>query len=144
MRGYTGGMHHEETRAVAAPADVVWEILTDLERWPTWTRSMTSVEPDGPLAVGMRARIKQPRLPEVTWTVTEVDPDRSFTWEATGGGVRTVASHQVSDGAAGTSSVTLTIDTTGTLAGVMGLLLGRMTRRYVAMEADGLALEAAH
>jgi uncharacterized protein YndB with AHSA1/START domain len=135
-------MQHEETRAVAAPAEVVWRILTDLERWPAWTRSMSKVEPDGPLAVGMTARVKQPRLPAVTWTVTDVDQGRSFTWEAAAPGLRTVAEHVVADGAAGTSTITLRIDTTGPAAGMMGLLLGGMTRRYVAMEADGLQREA--
>lgn len=135
-------MQHEETRAVAAPAEVVWQILTDLERWPAWTRSMSKVEPDGRLAVGMTARVKQPRVPSVTWTVTEVDPGRSFTWEASTTGLRTVAEHVVADGAAGTSTVTLRIDTTGPAAGMVGLVFGRMTRRYVAMEADGLQREA--
>jgi uncharacterized protein YndB with AHSA1/START domain len=135
-------MQVEETRAIAAPAEVVWRILTDLERWPAWTRSMSKIEPDGPLAVGMTARVKQPRVPAVTWTVTEVDPGRSFTWEATATGLRTVAEHVVVDGAAGTSTVTLRIDTTGPAAGMVGLLFGGMTRRYVAMEADGLQREA--
>ncbi len=135
-------MHHEETRTVAASAEAVWRVLSDLERWPTWTRSMTSVEPNGPLEVGMTARIKQPRLPAVTWTVTEVESGRSFTWEAPGAGMHTVARHHVVDGVAGTSTVTLSIDTTGPMAGVLGLLFGAMTRRYVAMEADGLEREA--
>ncbi|MBW8709812.1 MAG: SRPBCC family protein, partial [Mycobacterium sp.] len=79
---------------IDAPIDVVWAVFTDVEQWPTWTRSVTSVELiDGPMRLGARARIRQPRLPTVVWTVTAWDPGKSWTWTATGPGARTRASH---------------------------------------------------
>ncbi len=134
-------MHVEQTAAVAAPAEAVWEALIDVERWPTWTRSMRRVQrlDDGALAVGSRVRIKQPRLVPVVWTVTELDPGRSFTWQAEGAGVRSEASHEVRAMGAGTSEVRLTFDQAGPLSPMVGALLGRLTRRYVRMEAEGLA-----
>ena len=135
-------MHVEQTAAVAAAPDVVWAALVDVERWPTWTRSMRRVHrlDDGPLAAGSRVRIKQPRLLPVVWTVTEVDEGRSFAWAADGAGVHSVASHEVRPMGGGTSEVRLTFDQTGPLAPVVDTLLGRLTRRYVRMEAEGLAL----
>ena len=134
-------MHVEQRAAVAATPQVVWDALADVERWPTWTRSMRRVQrlDEGPLAVGSRVRIKQPRLVPVVWTVTDLDAGRAFTWEAEGAGVRTVASHEVRAMGAGTSEVRLTLDQSGPLAPVMDRLLGRLTRRYVQMEAEGLA-----
>jgi uncharacterized protein YndB with AHSA1/START domain len=136
-------MQHTETRTVAASAEDVWRILADVERWPTWTRSMTSIELDGPFAVGATARVKQPRLPAVTWEVTALDPGRSFTWQNESVGLHSVGEHTVTAGPAGTSVVSLGIHQTGAMAGIARLLFGPFTRRYVALEADGLQQEAA-
>jgi uncharacterized membrane protein len=125
---------------ISAPADVVWSVFTDVERWPTWTRSVTSVEPlDGrDLEVGRRFRIRQPRLPALVWVVTAVDPGRTWTWTATSAGARTDAWHQVlPDSDAGTV-VTQGIDPRGPLGVVVGVLMRGLTRRYLAWEAQGL------
>ena len=39
----------------------------------------------GPLAVGAKARIKQPRMFARVWEVTEFEPERSFTWQSVTG-----------------------------------------------------------
>jgi uncharacterized membrane protein len=134
-------VHVEQTAAVAAPPEVAWDALVDVERWPTWTRSMRRVQrlDGGPLAVGSRVRIKQPRLVPVVWTVTELDEGRAFAWAAEGAGVRSVARHEVRPMGAGTSEVLLTFDQTGPMAPVLRAVLGGLTRRYVRMEAEGLA-----
>jgi hypothetical protein len=48
---------------IKASADGIVAVLFDVERWPKWTSTMTSVErlDDGSLAVGSRARIVQPK-----------------------------------------------------------------------------------
>jgi uncharacterized protein YndB with AHSA1/START domain len=135
-------MHHEVTVAVVVPPEVIWSILVDVEAWPRWTASMTSVTLDGPFAVGTRVRVRQPRLPAVWWTVTELDPGRSFTWESVGPGSRSVASHLVERAGRRTTQVTLTIDQGGLLGGAFGWLYRGLTTRYVQMEAEGLAAEA--
>ncbi len=133
-----------ETFDVAAPAPTVWSVIADVERWPTWTDSISEVRitsepgPDGELGVGGTARVKQPRMPELTWTVGEWEAGRSFTWSSSGGGLRTDGVHSVEPTGAGTSRVTLAIHQRGALDGVMRLLFGKTFRRYVAMEAAGL------
>src|SRR3954462_14420304 len=80
--------------AIDAPIAVVWSVFTDVERWPTWASSFSSVELiDGPMRLGAKARIRQPRLPAVVWEVTKWEPGRSWSWTATGPGARTEASH---------------------------------------------------
>ena len=71
---------------VDAPVDRVWEVLRDVERWPEWASTVNSVRrlDDGPLAVGSKARIEQPKIPPTEYVVTELEPGRSFTWVATG------------------------------------------------------------
>ena len=88
---------------IDAPIDVVWSVFTDVERWPTWASSFTSVElVDGPMRLGAKARIRQPRLPTVVWEVTKWEPGRSWTWAATGPGARTEASHVLTVSGGGT------------------------------------------
>ena len=130
----------ETSVAVDAPAERVWAVLVDVERAPEWTASMSDVKllGDGPLAVGSRVRIKQPRLPPVVWEVTSLDPGRSFSWRAGGPGFTTIGEHRVAAEGPGRATATLGIRRSGPLATVGDRLFGRVDRRYVTMEAEGL------
>ena len=134
-------MFVETTSTTAAPPDRVWTALADVRSLPRWTPSIRSVEPlAGPeLEVGARFRVKQPGLPLLVWTVTEVEPGRSFTWATSSPGVRTVGAHRLAPGADGGTDVVLSINQTGPAAALVALLTGRRTRRYLRLEADGLA-----
>ena len=125
---------------IEAPVDRVWEVLRDVERWPEWTSTVTSVRrlDDGPLAVGSRARIEQPRIPPTEYVVTELEPSRSFTWVATGPGVRTTARHLLEALGTGGTRVTLAVEQAGLVGAVMGRFYRRLTDRYLATEAEGI------
>jgi uncharacterized protein YndB with AHSA1/START domain len=127
------------TVSIQAPPAQVWQVMSYVEAWPTWTASVTSVQllDPGPLHVGGRARIRQPRLPVATWSVTELVPGTSFTWAAHGPGLRTTGKHEVApDG--DWSIATLTLDQEGLFGGLMGRLTKDLTERYLALEAEGL------
>jgi uncharacterized membrane protein len=132
-------MRVDVTVDISAPPEVVWVVLSDVESWPEWTASITSVRlvNPGPLQVGSRVRIKQPRLPTPVWTVSDLVEGEQFTWAATSPGVNTRASHRVVPAAEG-SRATLSIDQAGFLGRLVGRLYGGITRRYVQMEAAGL------
>ena len=134
---------YTETILVSAPAEVVWAVLADVARWPEWTESMREVAllDSPPLREGSRVRIKQPRLPTVTWTVEDVVPVRSFSWAAHSRGVHTVADHRLDPTPNGTL-VTLELRQNVPLAGVFHRLFGGLTRRYLRMEAEGLKRRA--
>ncbi len=132
-------MQLAESISIAAPPERVWALLTDIERWPEWTQSMTKLErlQPGDLAVGSKVKVTQPKLPVNVYQVTQIEPNRYFEWRIAKPGLSIVAGHRVEPEGAGTK-VTLTIDQSGLLAPVVGLMYGALTRRYVATEAQGL------
>ena len=135
-------MYIEETVDIDAPPERVWAVMSDVERWPRWTASVTAVQrlEGGPLDVGARARITQPKLAPAVWLVTVLDPGRSFAWVAGIPGLRTTGTHWLALSGAGTRA-TLELRTTGVFAWLFGGWLEPLSRRYVAMEAAGLKRE---
>jgi uncharacterized protein YndB with AHSA1/START domain len=133
-------MNTQATVTISAPADRVWAVFTDVQQWPSWTPSVTSVEAlDGPaIEVGHRFRIKQPWLPGLVWQVTEVDAPRSWTWMVRSVGATTCAEHEISPRGASGCVVTQTIEQNGGLGVLAGFLTRRLTRRYLALEGNGL------
>ena len=105
-------MEQSITVDVAAPPERVWEVLSDVEYWSEWTSTVTLVRrlDEGPLRTGSRAKIRQPRIPETEYVVTELEPGRSFTWVATGPGVLTTARHDVEPLPGGGTSTTRPTD----------------------------------
>jgi uncharacterized membrane protein len=138
--GRTHGQVYEASISVDAPPERVWEVWSDIERWPAWTASVTAVERldgPGPLRVGSRVRIRQPRLPVAVWTVTELVEGQRLAWTSSAPGVRTVATHVVEREGTG-SRATARIEQGGLLSGVVRLLMGGLVERYLVLESAGL------
>ena len=99
---------------------------------------MTSVKrlDQGELRLGSRARIRQPGLPPAVWEVTDLVPGEGFSWAATGPGIRTIGHHRFAPAPDGTVKLTLGLEQTGPLAGVMRALLTGRTKRFLRLEVD--------
>lgn len=128
------GLQHSVT--IAAPPERVWAVIVDVERWPERIPTVDAVQrlDPGPLAVGTRTRLQQPKLPEGVWTVTELTDGSSYTWESRSPGVTVTATHAVEPHADG-SRLTLGIRVSGPVSTVGWLLTRSLTRRYVETEA---------
>jgi uncharacterized membrane protein len=124
---------------IDAPPSVVWEIWSDIERWPEWTASVSRVQPlePGPLAVGLRARVEQPKLRPAEWRVTEVVPGRRFVWISSSPGLRATATHDVEPRGAGSRAIS-TITFAGPIGWLVGRVWGSLTQGYMDMEGEGL------
>jgi uncharacterized membrane protein len=124
---------------IQAPPQRVWLTMRDVERWPEWTPSVTSVQrlDDGPFSRGSRARVRQPKLLPAVWEVTALSEGSSFTWVTRSPGLQVAGRHSVEPRPGG-SQVTLALDFTGLLAPLVGRLLGGLNERYLALEANGL------
>jgi carbon monoxide dehydrogenase subunit G len=122
----------------AKPADV-WRVMADVERWHEWTPSIENIEllNGREIEPGVRAKIKQPKLPTVTWTVDNVEPGRSFSWVNSNLGTKNVGIHTVEPSPNGGSRVTLTLKQSGFFFALMPWIRS-MSLRYMEMEAQGL------
>jgi uncharacterized membrane protein len=125
---------------IDAPAAVVWDVFADVERWPDWTASVTElVALDGTgIEIGRRFAIKQPRLPKLAWKVSAVAPGESWTWEQRSPGGVTVATHEVIPQGDGRTLVRQRLEQRGPVGVAVGMVMRRLTKRYLELEAQGL------
>jgi uncharacterized membrane protein len=130
---------------VEAPADVVWQVLSDVERMPTWTGSMTRVtilgaEPT--IAVGSRVELTQPGLPAAVWEVDSLTEGSGFSWSSSTPGVRSGVAHRIAPVSDLACELTLAVAQSGMLAGLTNLALGSRARELVDAELVDLKAEA--
>ncbi len=131
------------TVTIAAEPDRVWDVLVDVERWPERIPTVDSVErlDDGPLALGSRTRLEQPKLPPGVWTVTQLTEGSFYAWESTSPGVTVTAAHRVEPHPEG-SLLALTVTVSGPLSAIGWLMTRSLTKRYMETEADSIKTAA--
>ena len=137
-------MFNEDSVEIDALPQLVWDVFSDVERWPEWTASVTSlVGLDGPvLAVGKRFAIKQPRMSKLIWKVTEIAPGSSWTWVQRSPCVLVSARHDVIAQPGGRTLVRQQLDQRGVIGALVGRLMVKKTRRFLELEAQGLKARA--
>jgi len=124
---------------IDAPPDTVWAVMSDVERWHEWTASITSVRrlDHGPLVVGSKAHVRQPKLRPAEFVVTDVVPKREFTWVTRSPGIGATARHAVTP-IGDRTLATLSVRFEGLFSGPIAWMFGRLTSEYLALEAAGL------
>ncbi len=132
-------MQLEHTIHIDAPPEVVWAVTEDVERWPEWTPTVTSVKrlEQGPFDVGSTALIKQPGQSKAEWCVTELIRSERFTWESRRPGIRIIATHEMTAAETGTRNG-LRIEMSGFLARLLWPLIRVPVRRALEQENTGL------
>jgi hypothetical protein len=134
-----GNLRVSNVIRVDAPAEVVWAVTVDIERWPEWVPAVSAVTrlDDGPLEHGSVARLEQPMQAPALWAVTVLESARRFAWESRRRGLRFVATHDLlPDGSATTS--TLTVEASGVIALLLWPLLRIAVGRAIAAENQAL------
>jgi hypothetical protein len=132
----------ERTSVINAVPGDIFKVLMNFGQWNQWTASITEMsilDNDRP-GVGARIKVLQPKLPPAIWTITEILPDKSLTWEKRSFGLVMLSEHLVVTGNNGTS-VTIRMTYQGVLAGLFYMLTHSLTGRYMTMEIDGLKRE---
>jgi uncharacterized protein YndB with AHSA1/START domain len=64
---------------ITAPPEVVWDVLTSIERWPSWNPSVKSVAMQGDLAEGSTFRWKA-GPGTITSTIQRIEAPRLIEW----------------------------------------------------------------
>jgi uncharacterized membrane protein len=74
---------------VDAPADAVFAILSDIADWPSWQKSVSSVEVDGTVGLGTTFRWKSGRS-RIVSTIELFEPPHAIGWRGRTVGIRAV------------------------------------------------------
>jgi carbon monoxide dehydrogenase subunit G len=141
-------------QAVAAPDDVVWQMITDIAQFAQTVSGIESVQrlDDGEeFGVGTRWRETRTmfgRSASEVMTVTELQPGRSYTTEATHGKVRytSVMSVEPSGDTSCVLSMHFDAEVTGLLNKTLGAVVGRLmegsTRKLMQQDLADIARAA--
>lgn len=131
---------YESKIVINAKSHRVWQVLSDVTRWPQWLPTVTRVVAlnGEPIVVGARYLVQQPRLKPAVYTVTELEDSRRFVWEARLTGVRMIAEHAIVEKTPDVSEVILRFSFDGLLGSVVGRIFRPIITRYLAQEAAAL------
>jgi hypothetical protein len=74
------------TRRISAPADVVWTLLTDVDRWAEWGPTVRDARWDdgGPMRLGARGTVITALGVHLPFVVTSFEDGRSWGWSVAG------------------------------------------------------------
>ncbi len=131
-------MKWQNSLVINAPAAKVWDLTIDVASLPSLTPTMQTVErlDDGPLAVGSRTRIKQPKQAPAVWTVSSLEPGRVFVWQTRRLWMTMSGAHEIED-LGDTCRNVLSVELTGPGSRLLGLLVGGSVRKAIATENAG-------
>ena len=136
-------MQIEHELVIPVDVDTVWAMTIDVERWPSLTPTMTSVERlgDEPMGIGSQARIVQPKQRPRVWTVTRFEPGRHFEWSAEMGTVTMTGGHHLEPVEGGTRN-RLTLQLSGFGSRLLLAIAGKQLLAAITTENEGFAAGA--
>jgi uncharacterized protein YndB with AHSA1/START domain len=77
---------------IAAPPEVAWDVLTAIERWPSWNPDVKAVSVQGGVDEGTEFQWKA-GPGTITSTIQDVDPPRRIAWTGKTFGISAVHVH---------------------------------------------------
>lgn len=114
----------EYTITTGASRSALWELLSDVDGWGSWNDGIETIALDGPLAVGSTFRMKPTGQDELTSTIAELDPPGRLTDVTDLGELVVRVAHVLVPVSGGGTSITYTLEVTGTTADAMGAEVG--------------------
>lgn len=126
---------YRSTLAVDAPAERVWEVLTDFDRWAEWNPSVPSIEGEPRVGSTLTLTLAMPGRPsaKVKARLTEVVPPRRLVWDGKVGAEWLFAGHReflIESQPDGTARFTHVEDVSGMLFPLFRAFMGGAIRRH--------------
>lgn len=84
--------------------EVVWDVLTNIEAWPSWNPGVRTAALDGELTRGATFRWEA-GPGTITSTIQELDPPNRITWRGSTVGIKAIHVYRLEASASGTSVV---------------------------------------
>ena len=125
---------------VAAAPELVWAVLTEVERWPSWNPAVESVSFGRSFEEGAEFSWKA-GPGTITSTIRDVDALRRTAWTGTSFGIKAIHVHTLESRDAGTL-VRTEESYTGLVASLLRRPLRRMLNRTLQGELEHLKAEA--
>jgi hypothetical protein len=114
----------EATLETSAPPDRVWQVWSDVNRWPEWNPDMKASHIDGPLKLGATGNIDTRSGGKHDVVVTHFEQGRSFELESTAlPGTKMAIRATIAPSGAG-SRITQGFEPRGLLAPIVGPMMG--------------------
>ena len=130
------------TREVAAPADRVWALWSDPGTWQEWNPNVTSMEMEGPLAVGRRGIMNTPAGQHHKMEVIDLQPGRSFVLETPVIPGSRFRFHCRVEPSGEKSRISQAVEIVGPMAWLYGPMMGNRIAKDFDKVLDGLANRA--
>jgi hypothetical protein len=97
----------------SATPDVLWILLSDVERWPQWNAGVEKIEINGPFAAGTVFVMKPPGQEAITTRLVEVQKGKSFLDETRLGELRIFVDHRLEPLTSGRTRIVYSIEVFG-------------------------------
>jgi uncharacterized protein YndB with AHSA1/START domain len=125
---------------IAAPPELAWDVLTAIDRWPSWNPDVKSTSIQGGVEEG--AEFKWKAGPgTITSTIEEVDAPRRIVWSGTTFGIKAIHVHTL-EARNGTTMVTSEESYDGLLARLFSGRLKKMLENALQNGLQRLKAEA--
>lgn len=125
---------------VAATPELVWAVLTEIQRWPSWNTAVESVSFEGGFEEGSEFRWKA-GPGTITSTIRDVDAPRRTAWTGTSFGIKAIHVHTL-EPRNGRTLVRTEESYAGLVAGLLRRPLRTMLNRTLRDELEHLKDEA--